>query len=93
MLSANRWGGTLPFLAGLSGRVPVHLIWGEADASVSPDYGRQAHSEIPLSTLRFVAGAGHLPYFEKPEEVNRLLDRLLIIFDVPAVSQEYERNA
>lgn len=71
-----------PRLAALGGGLPVKLIWGEKDASVSPDYGIQAQKEIPGATLEFVPGTGHFPYWEKPEEFNALLTRFLATLDL-----------
>ena len=44
-------------------RVPVLLIWGEADRVIPPP-ARPAHR---------IAGAAHMPHMEAPAEVNRLI--------------------
>jgi pimeloyl-ACP methyl ester carboxylesterase len=60
-------------LATLSPAPPIKFIWGEHDASVSPEYGIKAQQAIPGSTLSFIPGTGHFPYMERPEEFNRVL--------------------
>jgi pimeloyl-ACP methyl ester carboxylesterase len=49
--------------------LPVHVIWGESDGIVSPDYGRALAAAIPGSHFTLVPKAGHLPQIEAPEEL------------------------
>ncbi|WP_328453629.1 alpha/beta fold hydrolase [Amycolatopsis sp. NBC_00438] len=55
--------------------IPVHVIWGESDGIVTPDYGRAFAAAIPLSTFTLLPRSGHLPQLETPEELlGALLD-------------------
>jgi 2-hydroxy-6-oxonona-2,4-dienedioate hydrolase len=57
--------------------LPVQLIWGKRDVSVSPEYGVKAHELMQGSMLDMIDAAGHFPYLEKPEEFNRVLLRFI----------------
>jgi pimeloyl-ACP methyl ester carboxylesterase len=55
--------------------VPVHVLWGESDGIVDPDYGKAYAAAIPLSTFTLLPRTGHLPQVETPEELlGALLD-------------------
>lgn len=60
-------------LARLTGTLPTQLIWGESDISVATAIGIEAHARLPGSRFDLVPNAAHLPYFEQPEQFNRLL--------------------
>lgn len=64
-----------PTLAARLGAVdiPVHVLWGESDGIVDPEYGRAYAAAIPTSTFTLLPRTGHLPQVETPEE---LLDAL-----------------
>ena len=49
--------------------LPVHVIWGEADGIVTPDYGRAIAKAIPGAHFTLMPAAGHLPQVEAPEEL------------------------
>jgi pimeloyl-ACP methyl ester carboxylesterase len=49
--------------------LPVHVIWGESDQIVDPDYGRTLAAAIPGARFTLLRGAGHLPQLEVPEEL------------------------
>lgn len=58
-------------------RCPVRILWGEEDAWIPVEKGRELHKRIPGSTLRTVRGAGHLVQEDAPEAiVAALLDDL-----------------
>ena len=60
-------------LAGLD--IPVHVLWGESDRIVDPEYGKAYAAAIPLSTFTLLPRTGHLPQVETPEELlGALLD-------------------
>ena len=66
-----------PTLAGRLGDlgVPAHVLWGESDRIVDPDYGKAYAAAIPLSTFTLLPRTGHLPQVETPEELlGALLD-------------------
>ncbi len=55
--------------------IPVHVIWGESDGIVTPDYGRAFAAAIPMAKFTLLPRSGHLPQFETPEELlGALLD-------------------
>jgi pimeloyl-ACP methyl ester carboxylesterase len=55
--------------------VPVHVIWGDSDGIVDPDYGKAYAAAIPFSTFTLLPRTGHLPQVETPEELlGALLD-------------------
>ena len=49
--------------------LPVHVIWGESDGIVTPDYGKAYADAIPMSTFTVLPRTGHLPQLETPEEL------------------------
>ena len=60
-----------PALAGRLGGIgiPVHVLWGESDRIVDPEYGKAYAAAIPLSTFTLLPRTGHLPQVETPEEL------------------------
>lgn len=70
-------GMTDPALAGRLGALdlPVHVLWGESDRIVDPEYGKAYAAVIPTATFTLLPGTGHLPQVETPEELlGALLD-------------------
>ena len=60
-------------LGGLN--LPVHVVWGESDRIVDPDYGKAYAAAIPMATFTLLPRTGHLPQLETPEEfLGALLD-------------------
>jgi pimeloyl-ACP methyl ester carboxylesterase len=49
--------------------LPVHVLWGESDGIVDPEYGKAYAAAIPLSTFTLLPRTGHLPQVETPEEL------------------------
>ncbi|MFD6289935.1 alpha/beta fold hydrolase [Streptomyces sp. NPDC060205] len=49
--------------------LPVHVIWGESDGIVTPDYGRAYAAAIPYAAFTLLPRTGHLPQVETPEEL------------------------
>jgi pimeloyl-ACP methyl ester carboxylesterase len=49
--------------------IPVHVLWGESDRIVDPEYGKAYAAAIPLSTFTLLPRTGHLPQVETPEEL------------------------
>jgi pimeloyl-ACP methyl ester carboxylesterase len=55
--------------------IPVHVLWGESDRIVTPEYGKAYAAAIPTSTFTLLPRTGHLPQVETPEELlGALLD-------------------
>jgi pimeloyl-ACP methyl ester carboxylesterase len=59
--------------AELQPRCPILVIWGARDGLASPRRGRQVAEEVGAQAFVVIAGAGHMPMFEQPEEFGRLL--------------------
>jgi pimeloyl-ACP methyl ester carboxylesterase len=53
--------------------VPTLVACGESDGIVSPDYGRAFAGLIPGARFEAIAGAGHHPDIERPEELATLI--------------------
>jgi 3-oxoadipate enol-lactonase len=54
-------------------RCPTPLLVGSEDPIVPDSVMREVAERVGESELAVVAQAGHSAYFEKPEEVNRLI--------------------
>lgn len=53
--------------------LPVFVLWGEKDRVVPVAHGYYMAQRIPGAKLAVVKGAGHMPFYEKPAECNRLI--------------------
>jgi pimeloyl-ACP methyl ester carboxylesterase len=63
--------------------MPVLIVCGELDEPfVGPS--RRMHEAIPGSRLEIIAGCGHSPQIERPQEFNRLL--LSFLWEVDGVT-------
>ena len=62
-----------PRLAALQDGPPVLLIWGREERAVPLETGLAAHELLPGSELAVIDAASHAPYFEHPEEFDRIL--------------------
>ncbi len=58
-------------------KVPLQLIWGADDPLFPVAHAARAHALVARSRLAVIAGAGHSPQAERPEEFNRVLHRFL----------------
>ena len=58
-------------------RSPTLLIWGENDRVVPLSYGRQMADLIPGAKLAVFPGCGHMPFYQKPVQFNRLVASFL----------------
>jgi pimeloyl-ACP methyl ester carboxylesterase len=58
-------------------RVPVTLIWGDADGVLPLSFGRRMASMIPGSVLHAIPGCGHIPHNECAKEFVTLLEASL----------------
>lgn len=54
-------------------RVPTLIIWGSRDRVVPLEHGAYMAQHIPGARLAIIRAAGHMPFYEKPEECNRLV--------------------
>lgn len=49
-------------------KLPAFVLWGEKDHVASADYGRAYAAAIEGAKFEIVPGAGHLGYYENPDE-------------------------
>lgn len=70
-LQMIRKGSVRMLLARL--HLPVFILWGERDRVVPLSHGHYMAQNIPGARLAVVRGVGHMPFYEKPEECNRLI--------------------
>ena len=59
-------------------RVPTAVVVGSDDQLTPPDCAEEIARLIPGATLHVVAGSGHLPPLEKPDEVSSILRSWLV---------------
>lgn len=52
---------------------PVLIVWGRDDRFFPLAVGEDLHRSIPGSRFAVIPDAGHLPMWEQPDEVNRLI--------------------
>ena len=50
--------------------IPVLLVWGKEDQTFPFELSRKAPTIIPQAELLAVDEAGHIPHYERPEQVN-----------------------
>jgi len=56
---------------------PVLVIWGEKDNVLPLKHGYLAKERLPHAKLRIMEGCGHIPFFERSEEFNRIVFEFL----------------
>lgn len=54
-------------------QAPTLLVWGERDSVVPLSLGQQLTRYLPRAQLAVIAGAGHVPMWDRPAEFNRLV--------------------
>jgi YbgC/YbaW family acyl-CoA thioester hydrolase len=59
------------------GDMPVLVVSGESDRIIPADASREMAEAIPGAAFRRIAGAGHLPPVERPEETTDVLREFL----------------
>lgn len=52
---------------------PTLLLWGKSDLVFPLSVGEELYRAIPHSTLEIIRESGHIPMWEKPEEVNQAI--------------------
>ncbi len=55
-------------------RLPVLVVWGEADRIVTPAYGAAYAAAFPDARFERIAKAGHLPHIEQPTATFTVID-------------------
>ena len=61
------------FTGGEAIQVPVTIAWGAKDRLLLPRQGRRAVRMIPGARLVMLTGCGHVPTYDDPEQVARVL--------------------
>lgn len=54
-------------------RIPLLFLTGEGDILIPPELVERVARLIPHAQFVQIPGTGHSPYFEKPEEFNRIV--------------------
>lgn len=57
---------------------PTLLIWGRDDRTVPFEHSQLLTAAMPHAEFHVVEDVGHIPHYEKPEEVNPILLKFLI---------------
>ncbi len=58
-------------------RMPVLVIWGSRDRVVPLEHGSLLARTIPGARLAIIRGAGHMPFYQKPEQFMDLVQHFL----------------
>lgn len=58
-------------------RQPALILWGDQDRVLPLKDGLRLREQLPACQLHVLAGCGHLPHEERPEEVNELIRAFL----------------
>ncbi|MFN3492547.1 MAG: alpha/beta fold hydrolase, partial [Anaerolineales bacterium] len=57
---------------------PTLLFWGRQDATVPFDHSELILKAIPRAEFHVIENCGHIPHYEKPDEVNPILLEFLM---------------
>ncbi len=57
---------------------PTLLFWGKQDATVPFEHSELILQAIPHTEFHVIENCGHIPHYEKPEEVNPILLKFLL---------------
>ena len=57
---------------------PVLLFWGRDDTTVPFNHSDKLRKAIPSLEFHAIENCGHIPHYEKPEEVNPILLQFLM---------------
>jgi len=47
--------------------VPTHIVWGDTDRIIPPDYAKEFQGLIGGSSVTMIENSGHLPHVERTE--------------------------
>jgi pimeloyl-ACP methyl ester carboxylesterase len=56
--------------------MPALVVWGQADPYIPARFGRAFAQALPNAELLELADAGHWPWFDRPETIDRVADFL-----------------
>jgi 2-hydroxy-6-oxonona-2,4-dienedioate hydrolase len=57
-------------------RLPMGLMWGDRDAIVSVETGRECMAALPGVPMAWISDTGHAPYYERPQDFVTAMDML-----------------
>ena len=57
--------------------VPVLLLWGRYDRTLPLEQSRDILSAVPRAEFHVIEDCGHIPQYEKPDEVNPIIQQFL----------------
>ena len=57
--------------------IPVLLLWGRNDATVPLEHSNDICAAIPQLEFHLIENCGHIPHYERPQDVNPLLMEFL----------------
>ena len=57
-------------------KAPTLLLWGQDDPYIKPEYGRRWAERAPNASLEEVEAAGHWPWLDRPELIERAVQFL-----------------
>jgi pimeloyl-ACP methyl ester carboxylesterase len=57
--------------------IPVLLFWGRKDQTLPLEQSRAILSAVPRAEFHIIEGCGHIPHYEKPAEVNPIIQQFL----------------
>lgn len=80
LVRGGGWRGDLPFDEADLGRIaaPVLMVVGSNDNIGDPPTWRTFASSLPAGQFELVEGAGHMPWFDAPDEVAGHVRRFLV---------------
>jgi pimeloyl-ACP methyl ester carboxylesterase len=58
--------------------LPTLLVWGTEDHTVPFTHSIRLRSAMPRALFRPIGGAGHVPHYEHPAQVNPILEEFLL---------------
>jgi len=58
---------------------PTLIIWGERDRVLPLKHAYWGKEKLPNAELKIIEGCGHIPFFERPEEFNKLVLEFLSV--------------
>lgn len=61
--------------------LPVLLFWGREDNTVPFEHSDDLRAAMPNAEFHVIENCGHIPHYEKPDEVNRALLKFLRVID------------
>ncbi len=61
----------------LAETLPLLIVWGENDPIIPVEHARDAHAQLPSSTLEIFEDTGHVPQLERPGRFIAVLERFL----------------